>query len=600
MSLQLSEVTRRAARSLHRPWSVLLAAFLITLPTLGAGFFFDDYLHILTLRGDGYGASPLDLFRFSSGDVTSMKDNITSGPFPWYTWPALKLHFFRPLSSASMMLDYHLFGGHAAGYHLHTILWYMVLALGVFLIYRRAFALPIAGLGILLYLLDAGHLLPVIWWSNRNALVAAAPAVLGLAAHLRWREEGWSPGLPLSLLGFGLGLLGGETALGIFGYVAAYEFLKSDPWLDRVRSVAPAVLLALGYLLFYKIAGFGVAGSGVYFDPMGEWRLFLVQAPGRLLELIGAQFFGMPVEIAILSPGTALTLGIATVGCLTISMFALRPVWRTLELAQRKQLAWLLLGALLSALPALATFPSGRLLTLPSMGACALMGVFLHYTICSSKRIWGPLTRLVAGLLLTIHVFVPPMVWAGASVAIPLFSHLTDDAFRTIELDEKSVARQRVFCLFAADPYTGFYPVVMRRYFNYTPPRGWQILSMAPANHEVTRTGERQFELRVIDGEILATPFERLMRSHAYPMKTGDTVVCSGFTVTVLEAGKWGPRRIRLDFEKSLDDDEFVFLAWQGGRLAQFHWPAIGESALLKVSEGYFGWKYFKSRLPMV
>ena len=601
MFARLGILTLRIAARLSRPRAVLLAALLVALPTLFAGFFFDDYLHLLTLRGDGFGPTPLDLFQFAKGDVDEMAEFISTGPFPWYTWPALKLHFFRPLSSAAMVLDFHLFGQKAVLYHLHSVAWYLLLAWGVFLIYRRLFALPIAGLCILLYILDDGHLIPVLWWSNRNAIVSAAPAVLGLAAHLRWREAGWRPGLPLSIAGYGLGLLGGETALGIVGYVAAYELLKKSTWRDRARCLAPAVVLAVVYLLLYKRAGYGVGGSGIYVDPIAEWSTFLSLAPGRLLDLAGAQFFSLPVELAIFAPGTSLPLGVAAFVGLAVFATVLRRMWKTFGPEERRNLAWLGIGAFLAAAPALATFPSGRLLLLPSIGACAWLGLFLSRAIFELGRGMGDrATRCIACYFLVVHFFLAPLTWVGASVAVPVFIRLSEDAFHSIELDAAKVANQRVFCLFAADPYSGFYPVVMRRYLNYPPARGWQILSLAANDHEVTRTAPNRFELRVLEGEMLSTPFERLLRSHAYPLKKGDIVACDGYRVTVLDAGSWGPRSIALDFDKSLDDAEFEFLAWQGGRLAHFAWPPIGQTALLKVSEGYFAWKYFKKRLPLL
>ncbi|MBL7647404.1 MAG: hypothetical protein JNK74_14555 [Candidatus Hydrogenedentes bacterium] len=578
----------------------MIAALLVALPTIGAGFFFDDYLHLLTLRGDGFGATPLDLFLFATGDETAMAKYINTGPYPWYTWPALKLHFFRPLSSATMMLDVYLFGERPVFHHLHSILWYGLLVWAVFLIYRRLFTLPVAGLCILLYIVDEGHLLPVLWLSNRNALVSAAPALLGLAAHLRWREEGWRPGLPLSIAGYATGLLGGETALGIFGFVAAYELLGSGSWRTRARCLAPAALLSVVYIIGYKLGGYGAEGSGVYFDPIGEWRLFLAQAPGRMLELAGAQFFSLPVELSVFLPGAGLLMPLLALALLVLFSAAAQPVWRTLEIRTRRNLSWLLLGSLLATLPALATFPSGRLLTLPSLGACALLGVFLDPCLRRAAAVIPRLSRVIALGLVIIHVVLAPLGWLGASAIIPAFTRLSEDAFRDVELDTEKVTGQRVFCLFAADPYTGFYPVVMRRYLNYPRPLGWQTLSMAPADHEVTRTGKNCFELRVLNGEMLATPFERLMRSHAYPYQAGDVVSCAGFQIRILETGDWGPRKISLEFDKALEDDAYAFLAWQEGKLKGFHWPPIGESTHLKVSEGYFGPKYFKTRLSVL
>lgn len=583
----------RCAVMLQRPRWVLVAALLAALPAIGAGFFVDDFLHLLTLRGDGFGATPLDLFKFAPGDREVMEKYITTGPCPWYTWPELKLHFFRPLSSATMMLDYHAFGDHAMFYHLHTTAWYMLLAWGVFLIYRRAFALPVAGLCILLYILDTGHLAPVVWWSNRNALVSAAPAVLGLAAHLRWREEGWRPGLPLSLLGYSAGLLGGETALGIFGYVAAYELSGKAARAERIRCLLPAMLLAIAYLVIYKWGGYGVSGSGVYVDPISEWPLFLSQAPGRLLELAGSQFLKLPVEVTVLAADATWPLRAAALAGLALLVLAIRPVWKNLDAREHRQLSWLMVGALLAAAPALATFPSGRLLTLPSLGACALTGLFLYHGARLALPRSPALSRAYLWAFAVLHLLLAPLVWVGASGTMPFFNRFAERAFRTIDLDDGQVSSQRVFCLFAADPYTGFYPVVVRRYLNYEKPLGWQTLSMAPFDHDVTRTGEKSFELRIINGELLSTPFERLMRSHTHPLTAGEVVVCDGFRVTILEAGNWGPRRMALEFDKPLDDSGYAFLAWQKGRLARFEWPAPGQTTRLKASEGYFAPRHF-------
>jgi hypothetical protein len=600
MHSRFGSLALRWAARLNGPRAVALAALLVAVPTLLSGFIFDDFFHILTLRGDGFGARPLDLFLFATGDREYMADLISGGPYPWFTWPELKLHFFRPLSSATMMLDYHLFGENAWLYHLHSVGWYALLTWAVFLVYRRLFALPVAGLCILLYILDVGHILPVLWWSNRNALVSAAPAVLGLVAHLRWREEGWRPGLPLSLLGYGLGLLGGETALGVMGYLAAYELLRKAPWLERVRCLLPAALLASAYLVVYKLGGHGVSGSGVYLDPIGEWRLFLAEAPRRMIDLVGTQLFRLPVELAMFLPGLALPLQACVVGGLMLFVLALRPLWNTFEPDVRHHLRWLLLGALLAAVPALSTYPSGRLLILPSLGAGAWIGVFLFHALAAAKKPLNFPTRSVARYLLAIHLLLAPVAWVGASVVLPVFTRLSEPAFREMELASDAAATQRVFCLYSADPYTGFYPVAMRRYLHLVEPLGWQVLSVAPFDHEVTRTSTNQFELRVVDGEMLATPFERLLRTDAYPLKTGEVVSCDGFSVTVLDAGSWGPRRIRLDFDGPLEDEQYVFLTWQGGRLARFEWPRVGERALLKMSEGYYAWKYFKQRVPVI
>jgi len=591
-------------RELGQPRSMrflLAGAALIMVPTLFAGFFFDDYVHLLTLRGEETVAAPFDLFCFARGNADTLYPFLNSGPYPWYTLPDLKLHFFRPLSSATMVLDHTLFGETAFLYHVHSLLWYVLLVWGVLLLYRRCMPAALASLCCLLYLVDDGHLIPALWWSNRNAIVAAAPALFGLVAHLRWREEHWRPGLPLSLLGYGLGLLGGETALGIFGYLIAYELLcPTTPWYNRVRALAPAGLLSVAYLLVYKWADFGVRGSGVYLDPIAEWRTYLAAAPSRMTELLGIQFFSLPSELSVVSNALG-TLLVAAALMLTLLLGAgLVYLWKSFEPAERRLLLWMGLGSFIATLPVLATFPSGRLLLLPSIGGSVWIGLFIRKGFLATQEHRARLVRLLAGVFIILHLAIAPLHWLGASVAIPTIIHASEDAFREIEIDPVTTPTQRVITLFAADPYTGFYPLVMRQYLGYPNPRSWQTLSLAPFDHEITRTGPNQFEVQVLGGELLSTPFERLMRSEHYPYQPGEVVSLQGFTITILETGVWGPSRFRLTMDGPLESPDYVFLAWQAGRLSPIDWPAIGKSARFSVSDGYFAWRNFKRRLPLM
>ena len=101
-----------------------------------------------------------------------------------------------------------------------------------------AVSAALAGTGgvpaLFLFAVDESHLFAALWLANRNALVAAVPVLFGLCAHLRWREDGWRWGLPLSLGGYVVGLLGGETALGALAYLAASRGIR------RARPAGPA------------------------------------------------------------------------------------------------------------------------------------------------------------------------------------------------------------------------------------------------------------------------------------------------------------------------------------------------------------------------
>ena len=198
-------------------------AAIVTLPALGLGFFADDYLHLMTIEGASHIATPFDLFTFGRGDPEGTLESMKNGPYPWFMYPEFKAHFFRPLSSALMLLDHTLFGRFAPAYHVHSTLWHILLALGAMLILRRNFTPALGVLALFLFVLDDSHAFPVVWWSNRNAVVAVSLGFLGVAAHQRWREDAWKPGLPLSLLAFTGGLLAAEIGLSTMAYVLAYE-----------------------------------------------------------------------------------------------------------------------------------------------------------------------------------------------------------------------------------------------------------------------------------------------------------------------------------------------------------------------------------------
>ncbi|MEJ7730029.1 MAG: hypothetical protein WKG00_12515 [Polyangiaceae bacterium] len=96
-----------------------------------------------------------------------------------------------------------------------------MLAAGAIL--RRAVPPTAAAIALLLFVVDDAHVQPIGWISSRHMVVAAAPALFGLWAHLRAREDGWVLGRFLGPLGVAVGLLGSEAALGVLGFWIAYD-----------------------------------------------------------------------------------------------------------------------------------------------------------------------------------------------------------------------------------------------------------------------------------------------------------------------------------------------------------------------------------------
>jgi hypothetical protein len=290
----------RFLERLSGPRAVLVSALLagaVVVPSLGMGYAADDFLHLAALEGMDTPAGPLDLFTFARGDPEHTLPFIEHGPYPWWTFPGVKLAFFRPLSSALAFAEHALFGRAPLLAHLHSLLWYVALAAVAAALYQRTLSSRVAVLAAVLFAIDDAHFMPAAWIANRNALIAGVPALLGLWAHLRAREEGWRPGYAWSVLGFCIGLAGGEVALAAFAYLFAYELSREERWSRRLVALAPAAVIGLAYVIAYKALGYGARDSAIYVDPVSTPLRYLAVAPARCFALIGALVMSSPVDL---------------------------------------------------------------------------------------------------------------------------------------------------------------------------------------------------------------------------------------------------------------------------------------------------------------
>lgn len=558
------------------------AAIVIALPTLCFGFFVDDYWHLMKIERGGPLSARLETFAFGMGDPEHIMAEMRTGPYPWFMDKEFKARFFRPLAGALMVFDRALFGRCAPAYHLHSVLWHGLLALGAMLVVRRAFSPAVGVLGLFLFVLDESHAFPVAWWSNRNAVTATAFGFLGVAAHLRWREEGWKAGLPLSLCAFAAGLLSAEISLGALAYVLAYElFGARDGSRRRAYCLLPAALLAIGHVLFYKWGGYGASDSGLYLDPLSEPANYLSVAPRRFLALMSAQFFMLPVEAAIIHPplmGGFIVAGAVALGVVAAALWHL---WPRLEEQERRALGWLIPGALLAALPALAAIVSSRVLLPASLGGAAVIAAIIAH-------VWraGPvgIARPLRGLMwffIVAHLVVAALSWPIQVAALRGLNEVLCRIMRNAEIDETQIEERRIVIVNTPDPFTGMYGLMLRHFDGKPPPRAWWTLSIAPFDHRLTRTAERTMELEIVNGQMMTGTFERLFRSAKRPLRPGDALDLEGLVVTVLDVADQGPTRIRLEFAEPPESDVYQIIAFQDRAFRRLIPPRIGESVIV-------------------
>ncbi len=584
-------MTRSIFRFPRVLWLACLLAVLLTVPGFWMGAFGDDYFHQAVLEGLIKFGGPLNLYQFASGDPAAMQESLCHGTYPWWTLPEIRVVFFRPLSSALLWADRLLFGNNLTGPHIHSALWYAALVLVCGWLFRRTLPGKVAVLALLIFVLNQSHWFPAVWPANRNALVAAVPALAGFVAYIRWRETGWRWGLPLSLLGLIVGFAGSETAVGVLGFWGFYEALGTrDSLLGKVKAFLPVLAVTAGYVLLYKGLGYGAHGSGSYLDPTGEPLLYVTVLPMRLLALTGGLLASMPVDLWVLFLSLRPLLSLTGFAALVLFAWLLWRCWPALEEGHRRTLRWIIPGTALSLLPVAATFPMNRLLLVPSIGGSVVIATLLAHYWGAWRQFAGTRRRLAMALvafLVLANFIVPPLAWTAQSLIIMKLDRHVEEVYLATPLVYSEDPAVHNVLLVAPDPLACAYPPIIHalltRHRNLPP---WLCLSLAPHDHRLTRTAENALTLEVIDGCMLQTEFEQLMRGPSWPLRKGEKLNLCGVEIEVLSANAIGPTSIGVTFDRSLDDPALNFLVWKDGGFGHFQMPPIGDSVVVPRGKG--------------
>lgn len=567
----------------------VIAGVVLALPALGAPFAIDDFFHIASLEG----AAPArvrwwELFTFAPADALRRDILVQSGALPWWTAPDLEIAFFRPLSSALVALDHGLFGRAVLGWHIHSLLWWAALLLVAGRFYRRVLPAGAAAFALLLFAVDDSHWLPLVWSAARNATVAMVPALLALVAHLRWREDGWRPGLVLAPLAFAVGLAGGEVALGVLAYVVAFEALGrvQDRWGTRLLASAPYGAVLAVYALARRATGAGVSGSASYIDPTRQPLVFVRAALGRVPALVGNSVFDVPSELWGAGIGARPWLvGVGLLAAMLVGIW-LRAALREMPPEEGRSVRWLTAGAVLALVPGAAGMLGERVLLPSSLGAAAVFAVLLR----DGLRRWreargrGGGRRAIVAIGLVL-LGLPNVVLAAPLLVgkIVLWKGLGDRAREQVcGVPLEGAGPTRAVVVWAEEPPLAEFGGGVRWFYCRGTIASWTVLSMAPDAQRLTRTGPDELTLSMLGRPMLRSEWEDLFRSPDRPMRAGDTVRQRGGLEIAVQAVTDGrPTLVRFRFPGRIEASEFRLLVWRGGRLAALPVPGVGESVLL-------------------
>jgi hypothetical protein len=578
-------------------WLAALLAVGLALPSVFADFYCDDQGMVLRLEGlaPGPAPGPFHLYTFASGDARQRHDLVEHGPLPWWTSDGLKLSFLRPLSSGLFALDHALWGRHPLPYHLHSMAWYVVAVIAATLLLRRLLPEREAAAAGLLFAVSPAHWMLAAWPSARHVAISGTFAIAALALHLRARERTGLRAPLTSLAGLVcavVALAGGETALGLFAYVTAYEAIgRSEPVANRLRALAPWGALLVAYASLYRILGFGVRGSGAYVDPIGQPGSYLALLPGRLAVFANAALLGVPSEVTTLVPRA--TPIFAAMGAVATALLAvlLHRASRTLGPEPKRALAWLLTGAVLATLPGAAGIPGDRILFLPDLGVAAALAVVL---LRAGRRATGTglvswPARLGVGLFALVHVVLGPLLFAVGSAQLASSSHAALDLASKAQIPAREGVS--VVGIGLSDPLVGMY-LGSALWIAPRPeprPRVVDLLSMSSHDHRIKRRDDRTLEIAIVGGTMLEDAFERVVRASDAPLRTGDVIALGAWTVRILDDIQGQPTRFSVTFDCPVDDPSIALVVWQDGALRALEPPAIGSEVLLKHQVGPMG-----------
>ncbi len=581
-------------------WLALLAATVLALPSLAAYHYCDDQLFIVRLEGilPAVKNGPFSLYAFA-GDAPA------AGPF-WWASPDLRMAFMRPLSSALFAVDHAVWGRAPLPYHLHSVAWFVAAVALAAALYRKLLGAREGALAALLFAVTPLHVMAAYWPAARHVAMAGVLGFAALFVHLRARERGRVPygGAILAALA----MLSSEAGLGVLGYVFAYELLgRQSPWrgrasidpergaepllAGRVAALAPYAVVAVAYLVAYRTLGFGVRGSGNYADPLRDPLAFVLNLPKHLGPLTCAAFYGVPSEASVAFP--AMVLPAVCVGLLTLVafVFLLRRALHVMSEPEARTIRWLLLGALLAAVPGMGGIVGDRVLFLPSLGLSASFAVVIlnaaRGATTATRPAHRPLgARALVALLVVFQAGLAPLSFLGQGMAFARSSRAAIDIVGHAEIPHRPGLR--VFGVGISDPLIGMYlqPALV---LSGSPAVDVTMLSVSLHDHVVRRTDDTTLEIEVNDGTLLENGFETVVRPTTSPFRAGDVVTLSGFTVRILDAVLGRPRRFAVTFDRSLSDPTLVLVLWQDGALRRLVPPAIGGSLTVRHEKGPSG-----------
>jgi hypothetical protein len=570
---------------------VLAVATLLVSTSIPAGLAADDFVHELVIGGKspirGFRHAPLDLFRFASPE--SNPSLIQDGVFGWWVDPSARFAFFRPLAALTHWVDHVLWPESPALMHVQSVLWHLLGLLAARALYRTVFGPGwTAAFALALYALDDRRGAPVAWIANRNEVVAFALSLWALVWFDRSRAGGSRRAAFVAPALLGLGLLASEGAIAVTAYLFAYVLcLEEGPLARRLLRLLPYAAIVALWAAVYRGLGYGVSGSGVYFDPLGAPVRFLRALPERFSMLWLSQLGGPWSEgwnaYSVLLPGAERVVAVLAVVVLAGAAYLFTPVLRRDRTAR-----FFLVGGVLSTLPACAAFPADRLLPWVGVGGMGLTACFFcAYAdgVLEATGAYAVAARLGAFAVLGAHLVVGPILLPNRAAGIAAVRASIERADSGVPHGPDVTSKVVIYLNPPADPFVSYIPIT-RAALGQPMPRlqRWLVTGAKPVH--VERLDERSLRVRQ-DGGLLVLPSETLFRDvEKHPFTVGQVIELEEMQLTMTEVTPDGrPLEFIARFARPLEDPTYVWLAWGRGRYVPYTPPPLGNGTTVPAAD---------------
>ncbi len=364
-----------------------------------------------------YANALVDGFTLDDGEYITGNPQVTSPSLQSIFAPHPFTKVFRPLTFATLAMNWRWSGEHPFGYHffnllLHgavTILLYFVL-LGV--LGETPTAQIVSLMAAWLFAVHPIHTEAVTSIVGVSELLAAGFLLGAWLLHLRDRPA-WA------LACFGLALLSKESAVVFLGLVLVGDYAR-EQWKPRLRYAAIFVVTLLYVVLLWKVQGghFGKAGIHEVDNPLAtfpaQWRI--LNALRVAWKYVGLQVY--PAKLSydysfnqiLLYWNWRHTLLPAVAWAAVVAAWAWAIVKRNTGLVLAGGIYFAAFAATSNILVPIGTIMGERLAYLPSAGFCLLVALALNWLRERQRLVaTGILTCVMAAL--AIRTFVRNLDW---------------------------------------------------------------------------------------------------------------------------------------------------------------------------------------------